>query len=160
MRPEWDQYFLRLVPLIASRSTCLRRKVGAVIVRNNRIVSTGYNGSPSSLNHCQECLRQKLEVPSGQRLEVCRAVHAETNAILFAPSKDDLQGATIYLSTTPCSLCARILITVKIGRIVYYEEAYPDTLSLEMLKEAGVKLDHVKLDRSAYRDLGVEIGPT
>ena len=141
-RPSNDEYFMEMAQLVSSRSTCLRRKVGAVIVKEKRVLSTGYNGSPKGTKHCEElgCIRVKMNVPSGTRHELCRGVHAEQNAVTqaayFGVSVD---GATIYTTTYPCSMCAKILINAGIKEIVY-SEGYADDLSKELLDEAGIKM--------------------
>jgi len=143
MRPSWDTYFMQIADLVKTRSTCLRRQVGAVIVKDKRIVSTGYNGAPARTAHCLDigCMREKLGIPSGQRHELCRAIHAEQNAIIQAAhSSTTMDGATVYVTCQPCSLCAKMLINAGISRIVYAGD-YPDELALEMLTEAGVVLD-------------------
>ena len=120
-RPSWDEYFMQVVHLVKTRSTCLRRKVGAVIVKDKRILATGYNGAPIGCRHCEEvgCLRQKLNVPSGERHELCRAIHAEQNAIVQAArAGTSIDGATIYVSAQPCVICAKMLINSGIKRIV------------------------------------------
>ena len=142
MRPSWNEYFMDIVELVKTRSTCLRRQVGAVIVKDKRILATGYNGAPVGIKHCEEtgCLRQKYNIPSGQRHELCRAIHAEQNAIVQAASSGtSVQGATIYVNTQPCSLCAKMIINAGIKKIVFKGD-YPDELSLQMLKEAGVRV--------------------
>ena len=141
-RPSNDEYFMEMAQLVSSRSTCLRRKVGAVIVKEKRVLSTGYNGSPKGTKHCEElgCIRVKMNVPSGTRHELCRGVHAEQNAVTqaayFGVSVD---GATIYTTTYPCSMCAKILINAGIKEIVY-SEGYADDLSKDPLEEAKIKL--------------------
>lgn len=147
MRPSWDAYFQQIAELVKTRSTCMRRQVGAVIVKDKRIVSTGYNGSPVRTAHCEDvgCLREKLGIPSGQRHELCRAIHAEQNAIIQAAhSGTTMEGATIYVTCQPCSLCAKMLINAGIVRIVYAGD-YPDELAMTMLLEAGVVLDRVEV---------------
>jgi dCMP deaminase len=147
MRPSWDAYFQQIAELVKTRSTCLRRQVGAVIVKDKRIVSTGYNGSPVRTAHCEDvgCLREKLGIPSGQRHELCRAIHAEQNAIIQAArSGTSMEGATVYVTCQPCSLCAKMLINAGIARIVYAGD-YPDELAMTMLQEAGVVLDRVEV---------------
>ncbi len=142
-RPSWDEYFMEITGLVARRSTCLRRKVGAVAVRDKRILTTGYNGAPSNLKHCLEvgCLREQLNIPSGERHELCRALHAEQNVIIQAAYHGlSIAGSTIYSTTLPCVICAKMLINSGVRRIVY-QEGYADELSLEMLKEAGVSLE-------------------
>ncbi len=142
-RPSWDEYFLDIATLVASRSTCLRRQVGAVLVRDKRILSTGYNGAPSGVSHCLTvgCLREELGIPSGERHELCRAVHAEQNAIIQAALHGvSTKGSTLYCTTQPCVLCAKMLINAGVEAI-YFNGSYPDKLALEMLNEAGVKLN-------------------
>lgn len=128
--------------LVARRTTCLRRAVGAIVVKDKRVLSTGYNGVPSGLRHCGEvgCLRQKLGVPSGERHELCRGIHAEQNAIIQAARHGvSILGGTLYCTTQPCSICARMLINAGIVRICY-QGGYADELALEMLEEAKVPL--------------------
>lgn len=139
-RPNWDQYWMQIASDSKSRSTCLRRQVGAVIVRNNQILSMGYNGAPTKLEHCEKtgCLRQQLNIPSGQRAEICRAVHAEQNAIIQAAKHGvSIENASIYITSFPCSICAKMLINAGINEIVYDEE-YPDDLSKNLLKETNI----------------------
>lgn len=141
-RPSWDTYFLQMAQVVAGRSTCLRRQVGAVIVKDKQILSTGYNGSPSGLKHCAEagCLRQTLGVPSGERHEICRAVHAEQNALIqSAKHGAAINGADIYTTVQPCVLCTKMLINAGIRRVVF-EVAYPDALAMEIANEAGLEL--------------------
>ena len=141
-RPSWDEYFMTLANQVASRTTCTRRAVGCVIVKDKRILATGYNGVPTGLRHCHEtgCLRQQLGIPSGQRHEICRGLHAEQNAIIQAARYGtDISGATIYVNTQPCVVCAKMLINAGITEIVY-QNPYPDDLSMELLNEAGIKL--------------------
>lgn len=142
MRPTWDEYFMDIARLVQTRSTCMRRNVGAVLVKDKRILSTGYNGAPRSCSHCTDigCLRQQLNIPSGERHELCRALHAEQNAIAQAAEHGiSVQGSTIYVTAQPCSMCAKILINAGITHIIYQGE-YPDKLSVELLKEAGIAL--------------------
>lgn len=142
MRPCWDEYFMTLVEDVKERSTCLRRQVGALIVKENRILATGYNGAPAGCTHCEQsgCLREKLHIPSGQRHELCRALHAEQNAFLQASKYGiAVQGATLYVTTQPCSLCAKMIINAGIVKVVFKGE-YPDELSLELLKEAKIEM--------------------
>ena len=142
-RPSWDDYFMKITETVAERSTCLRRHVGAIIVRDKRILATGYNGAPRGLRHCEEvgCLREKKDVPSGERHELCRGLHAEQNALLQAASHGmRIEGATLYSTTFPCSLCAKMLINGGIVHIVAAED-YPDAMAKEMLAEAGVQVD-------------------
>ena len=146
MRPTWDEYFMQIVELIKTRSTCLRRQVGAVIVKDKRILATGYNGAPVGCQHCSEigCLREKLNVPSGQRHELCRAIHAEQNAIVQAAySGTSVKDATLYVTNQPCVLCAKLAINAGITRIVFSGE-YPDELAMTLLNEAGIEVVNYK----------------
>lgn len=141
-RPSWDEYFIHLAFEVAKRSTCLRRAVGAIIVKDRRILATGYNGVPSGLRHCEEtgCLREQLGVPSGQRHEICRGLHAEQNAIIQAATLgQSIEGATIYITHQPCLICAKMIINAGITRIVV-KEGYPDEMSVDILNEAGLKI--------------------
>lgn len=141
-RPSWETYFMDIARLVASRSTCRRRSVGAVIVKDKRILSTGYNGAPSGLSHCLDigCLREKLGVASGQRHELCRGIHAEQNAIIQAAYHGfSIKTSMLYCTNLPCSICTKMIINAGICRI-YYQEGYADELSLTMLGEAGVEV--------------------
>jgi len=141
-RPEWDEYFMSIAKLVSSRSTCLRRKVGAVLVREKRILATGYNGAPSGIEHCtpETCLRSKQGVPSGKQQELCRGLHAEQNVIIQAALHGvSTRGATLYCTHKPCILCAKMIINAGIVRIVY-QNHYPDPLADEMLQEANIEL--------------------
>jgi dCMP deaminase len=141
-RPSWDEYFMRIAHEVARRATCLRRSVGAVVVLNKRILATGYNGAPSGLPHCAEtgCLRDQLNVPSGERTELCRGLHAEMNALLQGARHGvRMEGATIYTTLVPCSLCSKMIINTGIVRVVAATD-YPDTFAREMLDAAGVEL--------------------
>ncbi|MDX9964474.1 cytidine/deoxycytidylate deaminase family protein [Desulfobacter postgatei] len=141
-RPSWDEYFMAITELVASRSTCLRRKVGAVLVKDKRILCSGYNGAPSQIPHCREtgCLREQLNVPSGEKHELCRGVHAEQNVIIQAAFHGiPVAGASLYCTTQPCSICAKMIINAGIKK-VYFKKGYDDPLSLEMFAQAGVEL--------------------
>ena len=141
-RPSWDSYFMQMAQVVAGRSTCLRRQVGAVLVKDKQILSTGYNGSPSGLQHCDEigCLRQSLGVPSGERHEICRAVHAEQNALVQAAKHGvAITGADLYTTHQPCVLCTKLLINAGIIRVIF-THSYPDQLAVNMATEAGLKL--------------------
>lgn len=146
-RLGWDEYFMEMAELTAKRSTCLRRQVGAVIVKDRHIIATGYNGAPRGLKHCDEkggCLRQQLGVPSGQRHELCRALHAEQNAIIQAATLgQSIEDGTIYVTHQPCVICAKMIINAGIKRIVV-REAYPDEMATEILDEAGIRVIHLK----------------
>jgi dCMP deaminase len=142
MRPSWDAYFMEITRVVASRSTCLRRKVGATIIKDKRILTTGYNGAPKGLAHCQEvgCIRAEKQVPSGERHELCRALHAEQNAILQAALYGvSISGATVYCTTHPCVMCAKMMINAGMKEVVI-SKSYPDQLAAELLEEAGVRV--------------------
>ncbi len=146
-RPSWDEYFMRLAYFVSTRSTCLRRKVGAVLVRDKRIISTGYNGAPTGIKHCLEvgCLRERLGIPSGEKQEICRGLHAEQNAIIQAARFGvSTVGATLYCTTQPCITCSKMLINAGIVRIVVVER-YPDKLAEKMLEEAGIPVEFIKI---------------
>jgi len=141
VRPTWDEYFMQITQLVATRSTCLRRQVGALLVKDRNILATGYNGVPSGIRHCEEvgCLREQLKVPSGERHELCRGLHAEQNAIIQAARHGiNIQGAKLYCTDSPCSICSKMLINAGIEQIVY-GRGYADDLAREMLAEAGVE---------------------
>ncbi|QGU00722.1 dCMP deaminase [Candidatus Syntrophocurvum alkaliphilum] len=145
-RPSWDEYFLQLADLVKSRSTCQRRHVGAVLVRNERIISTGYNGAPRGIDHCLEagCLRKELNIPSGQRYELCRGVHAEQNAIINAAYYGvSTENTYLYCNEQPCIICARMIINAGIIRVVYKGE-FKDELAFKLLQDANITL--AKLD--------------
>lgn len=147
-RPSWDEYFLRITREVAQRSTCLRRQVGAVLVMEKHILTTGYNGAPSGLQHCLDigCLREQLKVPPGERHELCRGLHAEMNALLQASHYGiKIAGATLYSTTYPCSLCAKMLVNAGIKRIVTLTD-YPDALAKEILAMANIPVLKVELD--------------
>ncbi|MCE5262588.1 MAG: cytidine/deoxycytidylate deaminase family protein [Deltaproteobacteria bacterium] len=141
-RPAWDDYFLDIVSLVGRRATCLRRQVGAALVRDRRILATGYNGAPSGLRHCLEigCLREQQHVPSGERHELCRGLHAEQNAIIQAALHGvSVKGATLYCTNRPCIICAKMIINAGIVRIVVGGD-YRDDLAEQMLAEAGIEV--------------------
>jgi len=145
-RPSWETYFMDITFLVAKRSTCLRRTVGALIVKDKRILSTGYNGAPTGIKHCIEtgCLREKLNVPSGERHELCRGIHAEQNAIIQAAYHGaSIKDATLFCTNMPCSICAKMIINAGLKK-VYYHSGYADSMSEEMLTEAGIDL--IKFD--------------
>ncbi len=143
-RPDWDQYFMDIARVVASRSTCLRRSVGALIVKDRRILASGYNGAPAGLRHCLEigCLREQRGVPAGERHELCRGLHAEQNALIQAAVYGiAIQGAVYYVTHQPCVLCAKIMINAGIRKVVFHGD-YPDPLALKLFEEAGVVLVH------------------
>jgi len=141
-RPSNDEYFMSMAELVAQRSTCVRRRVGAVIVKDKHILSTGYNGSPKGTRHCEDlgCIRVQLNVPSGTRHELCRGVHAEQNAVAQAAYFGvSVKDATIYTTTFPCSMCTKILINAGLSEVVY-KVGYVDDLSKELLAETKLKV--------------------
>jgi dCMP deaminase len=142
-RPTWDEYFMAIAEQVATRSTCLRRKVGAVLVVDKRLLATGYNGAPSGVPHCSEsgCLREQMAVPSGQRHELCRGLHAEQNAIVQAAKHGvSIGGATLYTTHHPCSMCAKVAINAGIRRIVSGHD-YPDDLGKTLLAQGQVQME-------------------
>ena len=131
--------------LVSGRSTCLRRKVGAILVLDRRILATGYNGAPAGLPHCEEtgCVRERLKVPPGERHELCRGIHAEQNAIIQSANYGTgIDGATIYTTHHPCSVCAKMIINAGIVRVVT-DDSYPDELAAELLRDAGVEVQEL-----------------
>ena len=141
-RPDWDTYFLKIAKLVSERSTCLRRKVGAILVRDKKILATGYNGAPTGVKHCAKagCIRLRLKIPSGQRHELCRGLHAEQNALLQAALHgNSVKGATLYATTQPCIICAKMLINGGIRDIVI-SGRYPDKMAADFLKETRIKI--------------------
>ena len=141
-RPSWDEYFMEMAKLVATRSTCLRRQVGAVIVKDKCIISTGYNGACKKAAHCSGvgCIREKLNIPSGQQLDLCRAVHAEQNALIQAARYGiSTGGAIIYVTVTPCFQCAKMLVNAGIKEVVV-NGVYPDERTSELFKEVGVNV--------------------
>jgi dCMP deaminase len=150
LRPSYDEYFMKMAFLVASRSTCLRRKVGAVLVKEKHVLSTGYNGPPKGLKHCNEtgCLREQLKIPSGERHEICRGLHAEQNAIIQAAVFGiAIKDAILYVTNTPCVVCAKMLINAGVMEIIF-EGDYPDNLATNMLAESNVKLKRYKSVKS------------
>jgi dCMP deaminase len=141
-RPSWETYFMEITELVAKRSTCCRRAVGAVIVKDKRILSTGYNGAPAGIRHCLDigCLREELKVPSGEKHELCRGIHAEQNAIIQAAVHGvSISGATLFCTNLPCAICAKMIINAGI-RTIYYKAGYADTMSRQLLEEAAVRI--------------------
>jgi dCMP deaminase len=142
-RPSWDEYFMEITHLVARRTTCLRRQVGAVIVKDRNILATGYNGAPSGVAHCLDtgCLREQLQIPSGERHELCRGLHAEQNAIIQAAKHGtNIDGSTLYCTTHPCIICVKMIINAGIRRVVF-AEGYADQLAAAMINESGVILE-------------------
>jgi len=146
MRPDWDHYFMEMAEVVAKRSTCLRRQVGAVLVKDRRILTSGYNGAPSGMAHCAEtgCLRQQMNVPSGQQHEMCRGLHAEQNAIIQAALHGiSIKDSMLYVTHQPCVICAKMMINAGVKTVIM-KDAYPDELSEKMLREAGINLQLVE----------------
>ena len=146
-RPAWEEYFMDIALLVAKRSTCLRRAVGALIIKDKRILSTGYNGAPSGIRHCGEvgCLRETMQIESGQRHELCRGIHAEQNAIIQAAYHGvPIKGASLYCTNLPCVICTKMIINAGI-KTIYYQEGYADTLSNDMLLEAGIEVIQLEI---------------
>jgi dCMP deaminase len=140
-RPSWDEYFMEITRLVARRSTCLRRRVGAVLVKEKNILATGYNGTPSGIAHCDVtgCLREQLKVPSGERHELCRGLHAEQNAIIQAARHGvNISDSVLYCTDSPCIICTKMLVNAGIRKVIYLQ-GYADDLSMEMLEQAGVE---------------------
>lgn len=145
-RPSWDEYFISIAKLVATRSTCLRRQVGAVVVKDKQVLATGYNGAPTGITHCDQvgCLREELEIPSGQRHEICRALHAEQNAFLQAAKHGvNLSESSLYITVQPCSICAKMIINAGIKKVIIAGD-YPDEFALDFLKEAGIEMVVIK----------------
>lgn len=145
-RPSWDEYFISIAELVSKRSTCLRRNVGAIIVKDKRILATGYNGAPSKIDHCSQtgCIREKLKIPSGERHELCRGLHAEQNAFLQAALHGtSLKDSTIYSTTQPCIICAKMIINAGIKEVVIKGD-YPDKMAKEFLNEAKIRVRRMR----------------
>lgn len=149
-RKSRDVYFAEIADLVSTRSTCLRNNVGAVIVKDSQILSTGYNGAPKGLPHCDElggCMRERLGVKSGERHELCRGLHAEQNAIIQAAYHGvSVKGAKMYCTTRPCSICTKMIINAGITEVVFMEE-YNDELAKELVDQSTLTLRQVKIDR-------------
>ncbi len=141
-RPSYDEYFMEMAHVVSKRSTCLRRKVGALLVKNKHILSTGYNGAPKGLKHCSEegCLRENMDIPSGERHELCRGLHAEQNAIIQAAVFGvSIKDSTLYCTNTPCVVCVKMLINAGVKEIVHSGD-YPDSLAKKMLSESTINI--------------------
>jgi dCMP deaminase len=145
-RPSYDEYFMEMAHVVAKRSTCLRRKVGAILVKDKHILSTGYNGAPKGLKHCSEtgCLRENLNIPSGERHELCRGLHAEQNAVIQAAVFGvSIKGSVLYCTNTPCVVCVKMLINAGVTEIIYAGD-YPDNLAKLMMEESTLKIKRFK----------------
>ena len=145
-RPSYDEYFMEMAHVVAKRSTCLRRKVGAILVKDKHILSTGYNGAPKGHKHCsfEGCLREKQMVPSGERHEICRGLHAEQNVVIQAAVFGiPIKNSMLYCTNTPCVVCAKMLINAGVKEIIFSGD-YPDDLAKKMLDESNIKLRKIK----------------
>ena len=147
-RQDWDEYFIDIAVMVSSRSTCLRKQYGALIVKNKQILSTGYNGTPAKITHCETCFRMDNNIPHGTMYELCRSVHAEMNAIVLAAKHGiSVDGASIYVTGTPCLMCARLIINSGLKEVVALSNELDDEgyhlASVELLKEAGVKFRRI-----------------
>jgi dCMP deaminase len=141
-RPSWDAYFISIANNVKERSTCIRRRVGAIVVKDKRILATGYNGAPSGFRHCSEvgCVREREDIPAGERHELCRGIHAEQNAIVQAAAFGvSIKDSTLYCTHFPCALCAKMIINAGIRRLVVATD-YPDDLSKSLLREAQIEV--------------------
>lgn len=139
-RPSWDKYFMDITHTVATRSTCLRRQVGAILVKDKRILSTGYNGAPAGIRHCEErgCLRSNLNIPSGERHELCLGLHAEQNAIIQAAVYGvSIENAVFYITHQPCVVCAKMMVNARIQEVVFCGD-YPDKLAQQIFEESGI----------------------
>ncbi|MEA2070477.1 MAG: cytidine/deoxycytidylate deaminase family protein [Asgard group archaeon] len=153
-RPSVDEYFTAMAELVSTRSTCLRRQFGTVIVKDNHVVSTGYNGAPRKMPHCLEigCLRDELGIPSGQQHEICRGVHSEQNAIIqCAIHGKTTKGGTLYVTGYPCKICAKMIINAMISRVVISGK-YSDTEGIDLLRDAGIEIKFMKKDAKEILD--------
>ncbi|MFA6170810.1 MAG: cytidine/deoxycytidylate deaminase family protein [Candidatus Margulisiibacteriota bacterium] len=151
MRPSWDDYFMKIAHDVAERATCVKRSVGAVIIKDKRILASGYNGAPRGFKHCtaETCIRKQMDIPSGQRHELCRGLHAEQNAIIQAAWHGvKIEGGTLYCTFQPCVICVKMIINAGLVKLVY-EGGYPDALASEMLKDS--KLEVVKYESRVPR---------
>ncbi|HEC82805.1 MAG TPA: cytidine deaminase [Thermoplasmatales archaeon] len=141
-RPSFDEYFMKIAEIVSTRSTCLRRHVGAVIVKDNHILATGYNGAPKGFKHCEEvgCIRAEMNIPRGEKHELCRGLHAEQNAIIQAAVFGvSIKNGIIYTTHFPCSVCSKMIVNAEIKEIVY-KEYYPDELSKKILEESNINV--------------------
>lgn len=148
MRPSWDEYFMEITRVVASRSTCQRRLVGCVIVKDKRLLASGYNGAPSGLQHCSQvgCIRECQGIPSGERQELCRGLHAEQNAIVQAALHGvSVAGSTLYCTHQPCITCTKMIINAGITRVLF-AHSYPDVLARQLFAEAGIEIREINCD--------------
>ncbi|MBN1277305.1 MAG: cytidine/deoxycytidylate deaminase family protein [Deltaproteobacteria bacterium] len=141
-RPLWSEYFMDIADMVAKRSTCLRRQVGAVLVKDKRILATGYNGAPAGLKHCEDvgCLRLNSSIPSGERHELCRGLHAEQNAIIQAAYHGiSIAGSTLYCTNKPCVICSKMIINAGVEK-VFFRDGYDDVMADEMFREGNIEV--------------------
>ena len=151
--PSWEEYFMDITFLVSKRATCRRRQVGAILIKDKRILSTGYNGAPMGLAHCLDigCLREKKNIPSGERHELCRGLHAEQNAIIQAAYHGvSVKDAVLFCTNLPCIICLKMIINAGIKKIVY-KDGYPDELSRDMIEESGIELVEYKKGLKKYQ---------
>lgn len=149
-RPDWDSYFMEIATIVAKRSTCLRRHVGALIIKDKRILATGYNGAPAGLAHCTDsgCIREKMNIASGERHELCRGLHGEQNAIIQAAYHGvSISGGHLYSTHLPCSICMKMVINAGIAK-VFYMDGYPDDLAQELIRESAILIEKVELQKN------------
>lgn len=144
-RISWNEYFAKMVEIVKLRSTCKRHNFGAIVTVDNKIRGTGYNGAPRGMPHCTDigCLRDELNIPSGTRHEICRAVHAEMNAVLQGLQFGSLEGGTLYTNSFPCEICARLIVNSGIKKVVVSGE-YSTTNGMELLQNAGIEIVDIK----------------
>ncbi len=156
-RPCWEAYFMEIAVLVAKRSTCIRRAVGAILVKDKRILATGYNGAPSGIKHCVDagCLREQLHIASGHRHELCRGIHAEQNAIIQAAFHGvSIKGSILFCTNLPCSICSKMIINAGIEKI-FYQSGYADELSKKMIMEAGIEYVHIPVTRENGHEMSL-----
>jgi dCMP deaminase len=154
-RPSWHEYFMKMALLVLERSTCSRRQVGAVLVKNNQIITSGYNGTPKGITHCAAngCLREQLNVPSGQKHELCRGVHAEQNAIIQAAvNGTPIVESVLYTTNFPCAICAKMIINAEI-KVVYVLEDYPDSLAKELFAESDTEVILIDMEKKSLKKI-------
>jgi dCMP deaminase len=160
-RPDWDSYFMEIARIVSKRSTCVRRSVGCVIVKDKRILCTGYNGAPIGLEHCTDvgCVRESRKIASGERHELCRGLHAEQNAIIQAAYHGvSINGADLYSTHLPCSICMKMIINAGIEKVLY-SDGYPDELSLELIRESGITVQQFEVAEIAQSEPGCSDRP-
>jgi len=154
-RPSWDDIFMQVAEVVAQRSTCLRRNVGAVLVKDKHIIATGYNGAPAGMEHCIDkgvCLREELGVPSGEKYELCKSVHAEQNTIIQAAIYgQNTRGAEIYITHAPCMICAKILVNAGVRKVIYKENLISDRLAMDILIDGGVLVENYSPGKNGGR---------